>query len=122
MNQIGVIPLKDKVRIGLEALQPCLQVHHHLLMIAEANLATPTVAATRVNVERGADVVAVQLGIEIYTICWWNRIVIVAECNEGTWSYTAHVHISTVFLLVTLAWVSTKEVLTTSVVSVTFHH
>ena len=91
-------------------------------MITEAYLAAPTMPPTRVDVERGADVVAVQLGIEIYTICWWYRIVIITECNESAWSYTAHVHISTVLLLVTFAWVSTKEVLTASVMSVTFHH
>ena len=122
MNQIGVIPLKDKVIAALEALQPCLQVHHHLLMIAEANLATPTVAATRINVERTTNVIAVQLCVEVYTISWWNSIVVVAECNESAWSHAAYVHVSTVFLLVTLAWIFTKEVLTTSVVSVTFHH
>ena len=44
-------------------------------MIAEANLATPTVAATRVNVERTTNVIAVQLGVEVYTISWWNCIV-----------------------------------------------
>ena len=91
-------------------------------MVAEANLATPTVAATRINVERTTNVIAVQLGVEVYTISWWNSIVVVAECYESAWSNTAYVHISTVFLLVTLAWIFTKEVLTTSVVSVTFHH
>ena len=47
----GPWTVADRFFLLLEALEPCFQVHHHLFVIAEADLAAPAMTAAGIDME-----------------------------------------------------------------------
>ena len=119
-----VIFLSYRIRFGslLKRTQPSLEVHHHLIMVLEADVAAPAVTAGRIDVERGTDIVAIEFHVVVDTICRRHRRVVVAQGYERSWRGTGDVHVGGIPLLVFLAVVVAKEVAEAAFVTIALHH
>ena len=91
-------------------------------MIAEANLASPAMSASRIDMERRTHIVAIKLGVVVDAVSRRNSIVVVAQGNECAWCGTADIQVGTVLALFVLAGSFAEEIFVASSVPLALCH